>query len=211
MCSVRATAARCSSAPDMAPRSLSPYGASPRKQGASPHLPNSRSPDAVKPRSEPQVPRLTTLLRALVADQAGAAAAPYHHLDVDALTVARGPVLEEKRRQANAAAAAASNGAPPGFAAGGAGSPAKGAAGTTAAAAAARGAGALTGAAAEGALLAELFGSWEKGESGRGGGGGEDPKLWRLSGRGRGLLGPGRRACRLDAVASGLPGTSRGS
>ncbi|EFJ45038.1 hypothetical protein VOLCADRAFT_118545, partial [Volvox carteri f. nagariensis] len=49
-----------------------------------------------------QVPRLTTLLRALVADQAGPSAAPYHRMDVDVLTVARDAVLEEKRRHAAA-------------------------------------------------------------------------------------------------------------
>ncbi|GLC43291.1 hypothetical protein PLESTM_001454600 [Pleodorina starrii] len=92
-----------------------------------------------------QVPRLTTLLRVLVADQAGSAAAPYHRLDVDALTVARGSVLEEKRRRAAGAAGAA--GGPPGF----------GAAGSKAGLGG--GSGARSGAAAaEGSLLSELFG-----------------------------------------------------
>ncbi|GIL81338.1 hypothetical protein Vretifemale_10407, partial [Volvox reticuliferus] len=90
-----------------------------------------------------QVPRLTTLLRVLVADQAGPAAAPYHRLDVSALTVARGSVLEERHRRV----------------AGGVGAGGKVA--TTAVSSSAR----RSGAAAEGSLLAVIFGGsgiWEK-------------------------------------------------
>lgn len=104
----------------------------------------SRAPTHQHPPCTVQVPRLTTLLRALVADQAGPSAAPHLKVDVGALAVARGAALEGKR----AAAGVPGAGAGKGGAGGGGASP---------------GGGARSAAEAEESLLEELFGSWKAG------------------------------------------------
>ncbi len=112
------------------------------------HVPTRASTPQHTP-SPPQVPRLTTLLRALVADQAGPSAAPHLKLDVGALAVARGAALEGKRAAAGGPGAGAGKA---GAGGGGAGA----------------GGGAMSAAEAEDSLLEELFGSWKAG--GRAGG-----------------------------------------